>query len=58
VTLVWWAEMPNEHEAFLHERQIKGWSRAKKEALIQDDWDRVHAIVKRERESRKAKKPK
>ena len=53
VTLVWWADMPNEHEAFLRERQIKGWSRAKKEALIQEDWDRIHAIVKQEREKRR-----
>ncbi|MBI5567505.1 MAG: GIY-YIG nuclease family protein [Chloroflexi bacterium] len=56
VALVWWAEMPDEHEAFLRERQIKGWSRAKKEALIQDDWDQIHAIVKQERERRKAAK--
>ena len=27
-------------EAFHRERQIKGWSRAKKEALIKGDWDR------------------
>ena len=26
-------------EAFHRERQIKGWSRAKKEALIKGDWD-------------------
>ena len=56
VTLVWWTEMPNEHEAFLRERQIKGWSRAKKEALIQEDWDRIHAIVKQERKRRRTAK--
>ena len=53
VTLVWWAEFPNEHEAFLRERQIKGWSREKKDALIQDDWDRIHTIVTQERERRR-----
>ena len=26
-------------EAFHRERQIKGWARAKKEALIEGDWD-------------------
>ena len=26
-------------EAFRRERQIKGWSRARKEALIKGDWD-------------------
>jgi predicted GIY-YIG superfamily endonuclease len=56
VELVWSAEMPNENEAFLFERQIKGWSRAKKEAPIRGDWDRVHLIVKQERKEREAKK--
>ena len=39
VELVWFADFPTEHEAFLSERQIKGWSRAKKEALIHGNWD-------------------
>jgi predicted GIY-YIG superfamily endonuclease len=38
VELVWSIDFANEHEAFLFERQIKGWSRAKKEALIRGDW--------------------
>jgi len=29
------------------ERRIKGWSRAKKEALIRGDWDSVQWLVKR-----------
>jgi hypothetical protein len=28
------------------ERQIKGWSRAKKLALIRGDWERIAALVK------------
>jgi predicted GIY-YIG superfamily endonuclease len=28
-------------EAFERERQIKGWTRQKKEALIQRDWNRL-----------------
>jgi putative endonuclease len=28
-------------------RQIKGWSRAKKEALIVEDWDRVRLLARR-----------
>jgi len=56
VELVWSTEFPTEHDAFLTERQIKGWSRAKKEALIRGDWDRLHGIVKRERQTREATK--
>ena len=33
VSLVWSAEFPATHDAFLRERQIKGWSRAKKKRL-------------------------
>ncbi len=58
VELIWSAEMPTEQEAFSFERQIKGWSRAKKELLIRGDWDGVHSIVKQERKRREAKKRK
>jgi predicted GIY-YIG superfamily endonuclease len=34
VTLVFSQEFPSLYEAFVVERQVKGWSRAKKEALI------------------------
>ena len=54
VELVWSAEFPTEHEAFLRERQIKGWSRAKKEALIRGGWDGLHQIVKQERMKRES----
>jgi len=58
VELVWSADFPNEHEAFLFERQIKGWSRAKKQALIRGDWNGVHQVVKQERMNReKSKRP-
>jgi predicted GIY-YIG superfamily endonuclease len=56
VELVWCEDFPTEHAAFLCERQIKGWSRAKKEALIRGDWHGIHAIVKQERKRREAKK--
>ncbi|MBL8047031.1 MAG: GIY-YIG nuclease family protein, partial [Anaerolineales bacterium] len=48
VELVWCAEFPSDHDAFLRERQIKGWSRAKKEALIRNDWVKLQTIVKNE----------
>ena len=34
IKLVWSQEFSTHDEAFVSERQIKGWSRAKKEALI------------------------
>jgi predicted GIY-YIG superfamily endonuclease len=56
VKLIWFDEFPSKHEAFLRERQIKGWSRAKKEALIANDWDRIQQIVRLERQDREKKK--
>jgi putative endonuclease len=41
VKLVFAQEFPSEHQAFLRERQVKGWSRAKKEALIEGDFERL-----------------
>ncbi len=37
VALVWWQDFPTRTEAIAAERQIKGWSRAKKKALIAGD---------------------
>jgi predicted GIY-YIG superfamily endonuclease len=34
-------------EAFSAERQIKGWSRKKKEALIRGDWNEVSLLASR-----------
>ena len=34
-------------DAIAAERQIKGWSRAKKEALIRSDWKTVRALAQR-----------
>ena len=39
VQLVFCEELPSREDAFFRERQIKGWSRRKKEALIKRDWD-------------------
>jgi putative endonuclease len=41
VKLIYCCEMPSIHDAFLRERQIKGWSRKKKEALINGEWDKL-----------------
>jgi predicted GIY-YIG superfamily endonuclease len=58
VTLVWHEHVQSDDQAFLLERKLKGWSRAKKEALIAGDFQLLHDIVKNERMSREAKKRK
>ena len=39
VEMVWAEEFPTIGQAITVERQLKGWSRAKKEALIRGDFD-------------------
>jgi predicted GIY-YIG superfamily endonuclease len=39
VQLAFRQEFPAREDAFLRERQLKGWSRRKKEALIRGHWD-------------------
>lgn len=56
VELVWSCDFSSEHDAFLTERQLKGWSRRKKEALIRGDLEGVHEIVRDERKTREARK--
>jgi LAO/AO transport system kinase len=46
VELVWSQEAAGRDEALAAELQIKGWSRAKKEALIAGDWARVSELAK------------
>ncbi len=52
VKLVWSESFETRLEASAIERQIKGWSRAKKEAFIGGDWEAVYEIVKAERKRR------
>ena len=47
VELVWSETFPSRIEALSAERQIKGWSRAKKEALIGGDWAAVQRLARR-----------
>lgn len=44
VELLYVEEFPTRDEAFRFERQIKGWSRAKKEALIQGGVETVKTL--------------
>ena len=41
VKLVFFNEFPTREDAFARERQIKGWTRRKKQALINGDWDKL-----------------
>ena len=34
-------------EAFIAERQIKKWNRHKKEALIENNWDKISSLAKK-----------
>jgi predicted GIY-YIG superfamily endonuclease len=44
VILAWDQEFTTRDEALTAERQIKGWSRAKKEALIRRDWGEISRL--------------
>jgi len=44
VALVWSQEFATREEALAAERQIKGWRRAKKEALIAGNWKRIQQL--------------
>ncbi|MEL7445908.1 MAG: GIY-YIG nuclease family protein, partial [Pseudomonadota bacterium] len=44
VELAWSGDFSTRDDAFAFERRIKGWSRAKREALIAGDWDRISEL--------------
>ncbi len=44
VELVFADEFPSREDALDREKQIKGWSRSKKEALIAGDWKRLKEL--------------
>ena len=56
VKLVWGEEVSSYDDALKHERQIKKWGQAKKEALIRGDFESIHKIVLDERKRRETKK--
>jgi putative endonuclease len=47
VELVWSEHFERITDAIATERKIKGWSRAKKEALIKGDWTSLQQLSKR-----------
>jgi len=52
VRLLFSEELPTREEALTCERQIKGWSRRKKEALMRRDWAEVSRLARRGHPSR------
>lgn len=57
VKLVWTSEETQHYyDALRWERQIKGWSRVKKQALIRKEFGMIHEIVKAERKRREENK--
>ena len=44
--LVFLQEFPSRDEAFAAERQIKGWTRRKKEAIIRNRWDLLPSMAR------------
>jgi putative endonuclease len=58
VKLEWSIVTESYQDAFQWEHRIKGWSRAKKKALIRGDIDGIHEIVKSERKQKEQNKKK
>lgn len=46
VELVWSDMFMERDQAFQVERKLKGWSRAKKEALIGGDWETIQMLAR------------
>jgi predicted GIY-YIG superfamily endonuclease len=46
IELVWCQDFATRYEALQAERRIKGWSRAKKMALIRGDWRAISQLAK------------
>jgi putative endonuclease len=47
VSLIFSQHFESITDAIAAERQVKGWSRAKKEAMMRGDWDGVSALARR-----------
>ena len=54
---MWADEMPTRDEALAAELRIKKWSRAKKEALIMNDWNRLSHFAKPPKDRRSVSAP-
>jgi predicted GIY-YIG superfamily endonuclease len=54
VTLVWAVEFDRIDDAFVFEKQVQNWSRAKREALIANDYAALPALAKKDFSKRRA----
>ncbi len=43
---IWSAEFAHIDDAIAFEKQVKGWSRAKKEALMRGDWPEIQRLAR------------
>ena len=50
---VWSDEFANIDDAIAFEKQVKGWSRAKKEALIRGDWAEIQRLARNKADARR-----
>jgi putative endonuclease len=46
VVLRYYCQFTDINQAITWEKQIKGWSRKKKEALFNEDWDKIKELAK------------
>lgn len=46
VVLMWCESFGTREDALAAERRVKGWSRAKKQALIDEDWARLRVLAR------------
>ena len=46
VEMVWCDMLMTRDDAFWAERKLKGWSRAKKEALVAGDWELIRVLAR------------
>lgn len=47
VEIVYYTEFDDVNQAIAFEKQVKGWSRSKKEAIINDEWEKLPNLSKR-----------
>jgi len=45
VKLVFCVDFLDPNQAIAFEKQVKGWTRKKKEAIIKDDWDKLKVLA-------------
>ena len=46
VTLVYYVQFMDVKQAIAYEKQLKGWTRKKKEAIINDNWDKLKELAR------------